>query len=162
MAVLLTGGVAEARADLVKAVPGEGEVLAEPPREVVLTYSEEVEPRMATVNLLDADGRIVRGTRLERRGPRELALVLPSLPRRSGSYYVKATVASARDFQLTDSLYKFQVRAKGEGAPGTEPAADQGPRQGPVWPWALVAAVGVVGAAVAVAVGRGRRDAGRS
>ncbi len=156
-------GRAEARATLVGAVPGEGQVLGEPPREVVLEYSEDVEPRMATVSLLDGDGRIVRGTRLERRGPRRLALVLPSLPRESGKYYLKATVASARDYQLTDSLYSFEVRMAGATGPATGPETGRRASRGTSAPLvaALVALV-AAGAVAALLAGRGRREAGRS
>ncbi len=161
LAALLGGGVAQAKADLVRAVPAEGAVLTEPPREVVLTYSEEVEARMATVSLLDAQGRIVRGARLERRGPRELALVLPALPRTTGRYYVKATVASARDFQLTDTLYQFQVEAAGGAAAGSGRSPQAPAAKGTAWAWPLVGAAVVGGAAVAFLVGRSRREAGR-
>lgn len=164
VALLDMGGAVQARATLVSSEPPEGAVLAEPPRQVLLRYSEDVEARMATVSLLDGRGRIVRGTRLERRGPRELALVLPALPRESADYYVKATVASSRDFELTDTLYKFRVEVAAgtaTGGPGGEAVEKEAGRSGSGQGWFLALLVAVAAGAVAVAFlarGRGARE----
>jgi methionine-rich copper-binding protein CopC len=84
--LLLAPTAALAHAHLSNAAPAENAVVVAPPQ-VTLTFSEALEKRFSTIEVLDATGKRVDDGRLRPdTGPRQLAIGLPVLP--AGRYKV--------------------------------------------------------------------------
>ena len=106
--LLLTPGLGEAHAFLVKSAPGRGARLARPPQRVELTFNERLEPAYSTVAVWDG-----WGARVDRRDgtvlgddPRRLGVSLPALG--PGSYTVRFRVLSV-DGHVVESDFAFTV-----------------------------------------------------
>jgi copper transport protein len=112
VAAIFTPGVL-AHATLVRSEPAANVVLAEPPRQVRLWFSEPISPQFSTAKVLDVNGQPVElsGIRADPAEPARLILDLPDLP--PGVYSVLWKVLSETDGHFTQGLLVFGV---GEGA----------------------------------------------
>lgn len=116
---LLVTGPALAHARIAGSVPENGAMLAEPPAEVRVRYTEVVEVRLSKLTLLDAEGRPVAGTKLAPEGDRELVLQLPPLP---GGTYTVESQALAKDGHVFQETFQFTVAQTQPSPPDTPPA----------------------------------------
>ena len=100
--------------------PGPNARLEELPREVVIRFTERVEARPSTLEVLDAGGRRVDlgGAAVDPADPWRYRVGLPSLPR--GAYTVSWRVLSADDGHVTSGAHVFTIGAASSsgGAPG--------------------------------------------
>lgn len=98
-----------AHAALVSAVPGPDEEVAGSPDELVIRFSQDLDPSRTSIEVLDGSGaRVARGGELGS-GPREFRLALPDLT--PGEYEVRWTSFSAEDGELARDTYSFAVVA---------------------------------------------------
>ena len=98
-----------AHAALESATPGPGGEVAGSPDELVLRFSQDLDPSRTSIELRDAAGtRVGRGGELGD-GPREFRLALPDLT--PGEYEVRWTSFSAEDGELARDAYSFTVVA---------------------------------------------------
>ena len=103
-------------AQLLSSVPGAGEVVHQPPREIRLAFSEPVDGRFVRVDLLDADGNVVAAA-IGVRDVVDSQLVIADLGGTilaNGAYNVTWRTLSAADGHSTAGFFTFGV---GEGAP---------------------------------------------
>lgn len=124
-AVLLGAGPAAAHAVLLRATPGFAAVVSSSPRVVQLDFSEAVEARPDSVEVLGPDGRRLPAS--AHGNPRSATSVLVALPRPlgAGTYTVRWHLI-ARDGHPSVGDYRFAVRAP--SAPlGSASQADGGP-----------------------------------
>ena len=105
--VMLTGS-ASAHAMLERAEPAAGSTVATPPRQLVLTFTESVEPLFTTVQVRDPSGADVATgkPRTESGNGRKLILQLPVLGR--GKYTVTWHALSV-DTHKTEGSFQFIV-----------------------------------------------------
>src|SRR5919109_1072143 len=82
---LLLSRTAEAHAELVKSTPPAGALLDAPPTEVVLEFSEELDPGFSRVQLFNSMNKVVNAGPgvIDPAAPRVLRLALTPLPRDS-------------------------------------------------------------------------------
>ena len=116
LAAALGAAPALGHAQLLSSVPGAGEVLLDPPREIRLAFSEPVDGHFVRVDVLDADGNVV-GAAVGVRDETDSRLVvadLASMPLANGAYDVTWRMLSAADGHATAGFFTFGV---GEGAP---------------------------------------------
>lgn len=119
LASLLIAGVADAQVRIERSVPEDGAVLTAPPSEVRVSYNAPVEPRLSTLTLLDARGRVVPGTEQVGEDGSTLVLRLPSLSP-GARYYVKSQ-AVGKDSSVSSELIRFSVQAPQSPATGATP-----------------------------------------
>ena len=123
LGVLLAGSPASAHAALRGSVPAAGALLDDPPREVVLTFSERPDPSLSTVQILDEHGRAVTqaNPKAVQGAPLRLRVGLP--PLEEGVYAVSWKALSAVDGHLTTGAFAFGVgvASLGEGAQAAAP-----------------------------------------
>jgi copper transport protein len=91
--------------------PATNAVLLEPPREVVIRFSERVDPRASALEVLDARGQRVDhgGAGVDPGDPWRYRVGLPGVA--DGVYTVAWRVLSADDGHVTDGAYVFAVGA---------------------------------------------------
>lgn len=106
LAVLLIAAQAQAHAYIESTVPAEGAVLASPPAQIHLVYTEPVEPKLTTLLLVDANDQPVAGVQQTSDGNRAFVLKLPPLA--SGVYSIKSQVL-AKDGHVTEETVRFTV-----------------------------------------------------
>ncbi|HET6597117.1 MAG TPA: CopD family protein [Anaerolineales bacterium] len=130
--VLISLGIAspvKAHASLVRSVPQSGEVLTESPPEIVLEFTEEIDPGVAKVELFDAGGQLIAAGPgvVDPNAPRVLQLEVDPLP--DGAYSAVWRVRSAVDGHITNGAVGFSIGEASAPAsllppPGTpDPAA---------------------------------------
>lgn len=101
--------VASAHATLLRTDPAENAVLAQPPSEVNLWFSEPISPRFSAFRVLDIDGRVIKLTGIER-DPADRTHVSLTLPKLTpGLYSVIWKVLSDTDGHFTQSNFVFGV-----------------------------------------------------
>jgi copper transport protein len=144
LALLLPAQAAEAHALLVQSDPASGAILAESPPLAHLWFSEEIEPRLSSVQLLDREGHDVPGAHVAQADdPRLLEVQLPELG--SGTYGIVWNVLASDDGHRTNGVVVFSVGAQ---VPTTLDAGNAGSsgESNLVLRWlALLALVGTVG-----------------
>jgi copper transport protein len=123
--LLASGTAAPAHAVLRSSDPADGASLDRPPRQVTLTFTERPEPRLSTVQVLDADGQPVQAGKAEPvpGQPFQLQVPLGALP--NGTYTVAWRTVSRDDGHVTGGSFAFGVgvaapAAGAQGASGTE------------------------------------------
>ncbi|HLW60606.1 MAG TPA: copper resistance protein CopC [bacterium] len=124
--VLVIASPAGAHALLREATPASGAVLQKSPAAVTMTFTEEPEPTLSVVHVLDNAGRVVDrgGAQVVPENPRQLRV--PLGPLLNGVYTVTWRTVSRVDGHVTGGAFGFGIGV----SPGTVPAA-----QGrPPWP----------------------------
>jgi copper transport protein len=109
--LLASGPAAGAHGQLQSSEPAGGSSLERPPAAVTLRFSEPPDPRLSTVRVLDAGGRVVAGGAAQPVAgrPAELRVPLAGLP--AGGYTVTWRIVSAVDGHRTDGVFAFGVGA---------------------------------------------------
>ncbi|HEY3247783.1 MAG TPA: copper resistance protein CopC [bacterium] len=92
------------------------------PRELLLSFSEAVDPTFVSVTVVDRDGRRVSGS--ARVSPDGLRMTVALQPLPTGVYTVRWRVLSAVDGHTTSGFYAFAI---GVGAPGGASAGGESP-----------------------------------
>ena len=100
---------AEAHATLVRSEPAAGALLTTAPKEVVLEFSERLDPSFSAVRLLDSKAQVVNAGPglIDPAVPRVLRLALTALPK--DSYTAVWKVRSADDGHVTEGTLPFGV-----------------------------------------------------
>lgn len=126
VAVLVVAPAAGAHALLRASTPATGAVLQQSPAAVTLTFTEEPEPTLSTVHVLDSAGAVVDrgGAQVVPGNPLQLRVPLGPLP--TGVYTVTWRTVSRVDGHVTGGAFGFGVGV----FPGTVPA----PQARPPWP----------------------------
>jgi len=108
---LLMTSVVLAHAFLVRSLPEQNAVLAQPPDEIHLWFSESVSTEFSTAELIGSNGQIVAGTQLivAPAAPDQIVLKLPSLP--EDVYTVRWQVLSDSDVHVAQGTVIFRVGA---------------------------------------------------
>lgn len=108
LVMLVIASPARAHAFLERALPPVGSEISGPPHQIVLTFTEGVEPLFCTIELHDAAGRVVTTgkPRTEQGNDRKLVVDLPSL--HSGHYTV-VWHATSVDTHKTEGSYQFTI-----------------------------------------------------
>ena len=144
--VLLAFGAGQlaAHAVLVSSDPPDGASLADPPRLVTLTFSEDVSPELSSASVTDQQShKIPVAVHIDPEVPAKLVVELPDIG--SGTYRVTWTAVSAVDLHVVSGWTVFAVGA---------PAADLAPGQSTsAVAWLDGFAAWVLFASVAVATG---------
>lgn len=107
-ALLCAGGPALAHAFLDHAIPAVGSTVHQPPAEIRVWFTEELEPAFSTIKLADAGGAAVAtsAAHVDDNDKKLLVLPLPALA--PGSYRVMWRVVSV-DTHVTEGSFRFQV-----------------------------------------------------
>lgn len=153
VALLLGSAPAWAHAELESSNPAANAALPQAPSSVSLTFSEEIDPGLATVTVTGPDGlRYADGTPTAA-GPTLSLALRPLGP--AGTYTIAYRVVSDDGHPVSGDV-RFTLTAAGPGAgtpagaapapAGTAASGDGGGT--PVWPW-------IVGAVVVVLLGSG-------
>jgi copper transport protein len=106
---------AMAHAGLVRADPPPGATLTTPPKEIRLTFSEQPEPSLSEIHVLDSGGAAYQGGRVGPSGGSPLSLRVPVRPLGRGTYTVSWRVVSADDGHATAGTYAFGVGISPKG-----------------------------------------------
>jgi copper transport protein len=108
-ALLAPGSPAWGHAALRRSVPNAGALLDDPPREVVLAFSERPDPSLSAIEVLDEHGQPVMEADAQAvpGAPLRLRLHLP--PLEHGVYTVSWKALSAVDGHLTSGAFAFGV-----------------------------------------------------
>jgi copper transport protein len=106
---LLLIAPAEAHATLVRSEPPAGALLTTAPKELVLEFSERLDPSFSAVRLLDSKSQVVNADPgvIDPAAPRVLRLPLAALPK--DSYTAVWKVRSADDGHVTEGSVPFGV-----------------------------------------------------
>lgn len=110
LAFLLPAGDALAHAMLAKAAPAVGSTVAAPPAEVVLEFTEPVEPAFSTVQVMDSHGIPVSQGSAEPVPGRKDALAVKLAALAPGTYKVVWKAVSV-DTHVTRGSFTFTVGA---------------------------------------------------
>ncbi len=112
LVILVLPSIVLAHANLVRSEPANNAILADPPREVRLWFSEAISPEFSTAQMVNINGQPIMPTRI-RVDPTEkelMILTLPELP--PGLYSIRWKVLSEADGHFTQGPIVFGV---GEG-----------------------------------------------
>jgi len=109
LAMLSAASSAFAHAMLQRALPPAGSEVTAPPKQIMLTFTEGVEPLFSTIELRDAAAAVVPTPKpvAPAGNNRQIVVDLPSLP--SGEYTVIWHVTSV-DTHKTEGRYRFTVK----------------------------------------------------
>jgi methionine-rich copper-binding protein CopC len=107
--LLLNTAPALAHAEFVSGAPGPGDEVVASPVELVIEFSQDLDPSRTSLEVRDASGvTVARGGEVGD-GPREFRLALPELA--PGAYEVRWTSFSAEDGELARGSYDFTLVA---------------------------------------------------
>ncbi len=125
-AVLAAASPAGAHALLRVSTPATGAVLSQSPGAVTLTFTEDPEPTLSTVHVLDSAGAVVDrgGAQVVPGSPLQLRVPLGPLP--NGVYTVTWRTVSRVDGHVTGGMFGFGI--------GVSPGAVPAPQTRPPWP----------------------------
>jgi methionine-rich copper-binding protein CopC len=116
---------ASAHAALQSATPGPGDEVPGSPVELVLRFTQDLDPSRTSLDVRDAVGAsVARGGELGE-GPREYRLSVPELE--PGEYEVRWTTYSAEDGELARDVYTFTVIAVASPSPSPTASASAPP-----------------------------------
>ncbi|HET7718784.1 MAG TPA: copper resistance protein CopC, partial [Acidimicrobiales bacterium] len=113
---------ASAHALLAASVPADGSSVEEPPTEVVLTFTEAPDPRLAIVRVLDAAGARMEGGKPEPVAGQPMQLRVPLGTLAKGTYTVTWRNTSAVDGHTTVGSVAFGVGVAVAATGGSESA----------------------------------------
>jgi methionine-rich copper-binding protein CopC len=108
------GGAASAHANFFRSVPAPNERLAQAPRQVVIGFSEALDPKQSGIDVMSPDGRTVATGAEATADPTELRLALPVLA--TSTYVAAWHTVSAVDGDAAHGYFGFAV---GPDTPGT-------------------------------------------
>ncbi len=99
---------ASAHAFLKNATPSVGSTVATPPKQLVIDYTEGVEPKFSSVTVVNAAGARMDNGPLKTAPGNDAELVVPLKPLSAGTYKVTWHVTST-DTHKTEGSYTFTV-----------------------------------------------------
>jgi copper transport protein len=125
--VLLRAPGAAAHAILSSSVPEDGAQVVEAPARVALVFTEEPEPDLSEVEVLDSSAAVVSTgpARPSAGDPKRLEVPVPDLP--EGVYTVSWRVVSKVDGHATAGAFAFGVGVSPEGAAVVAPRVEEPP-----------------------------------
>lgn len=126
VALGLQPGAALGHAQLVGSAPGAGELLAEPPNELRLVFSEPIEAGFSELDVVDGEGRVLADGVGEPDPADSFALVAPFSTAGDGVYTVNWRVLSASDGHVTSGFIVFGVGEVDLGGAMGGPADEAG------------------------------------
>ncbi|HVS85328.1 MAG TPA: copper resistance protein CopC [Gaiellaceae bacterium] len=106
---LVAPAAASAHAYIVRASPGESQILESSPGQVALTYDEAVEPRFARISVTDEHGRELTTGRVARSPANPDTLVVPLRPKLPSGWYLVYWRAISVDGHPVQGGYEFAV-----------------------------------------------------
>jgi methionine-rich copper-binding protein CopC len=119
--LLLAPGAVLGHAELDTATPAD-KATVPPPTEVVLTFTETLDPSKSSIKLADAGGQIVaEGSTVDTGNTKTMRLVTPDLA--AGTYTVRWISASAQDGDLDHGTTTFTVTAATPPPASASPSA---------------------------------------
>jgi copper transport protein len=107
--LLASGTAAPAHAILQSSDPADGASVDQAPRQVTLTFTERPEPRLSTVQVLDADGRPVQAAKAGPVAGQPLQLQVPLGALPDGTYTVAWRTVSRDDGHVSGGTFTFGV-----------------------------------------------------
>ena len=107
---LAGAGSALAHADLASADPAAGATVKTAPTEVSITFTEEVEPKFSSIQVLDAGGKRVEEGAAHTAPDNEKLLSVGLKPLAPGTYKVIWHATAADDSHKTKGSYEFTVK----------------------------------------------------
>ncbi|MGE5548433.1 MAG: copper resistance protein CopC [Solirubrobacterales bacterium] len=108
LATCLLTGTADAHATLAKAIPAVGSTLGEAPAQVILEFTERIEPALSTIQVNNASGTQVSAGRATLIPGRDDTLAVALPPILPGTYKVTWKVVS-EDTHVTRGSFTFTV-----------------------------------------------------
>lgn len=139
LAALLPYGTAAAHADLVRSTPAAGDVLADSPGEVRITFSEPVAPDQSEIRVLDVRGERVdlEDSRSMEGDPTTMRVGVANLP--DGAYTVSWRNLSTVDGHTLSGSFVFFIGSDDFSALEVDDDSDGGPPIGePLARWATL------------------------
>jgi copper transport protein len=127
LASMALAATASGHADLVRTEPRQGQVLERPPRAVVLTFDEGIDPGLVRLQVTDAEGRRVDRGEMFHPGGREEIVAVRVAPGAAGTYVARFRVISDDGHPVAKRL-SFRVPPKptdDEGAQATPAPAEE-------------------------------------
>lgn len=119
----LVVGTALAHAELDKATPADGSTVQGSPTEILMTFTEAVDPAKSSIKLVDASGAVIAdGSTVSSGNPKLMRLAISTVLA-PATYTVRWTTASAVDGDLDHGTTTFTVAA----AASVEPSASTAP-----------------------------------
>jgi copper resistance protein C len=116
-ALLLEPTVALGHAELDTVSPADGSSVETPPSEIVMTFTEPLDPTKSSIRLVNTNSKVVaEGSTVDASDPKTMRLALPDLP--IGTYTARWTSSSALDGDLDHGTTSFTTGAIGP-IPGT-------------------------------------------
>jgi methionine-rich copper-binding protein CopC len=109
-ALSLAGGAALAHADLASAEPASGATVKTAPAEVSITFTEEVEPKFSSIEVLDAKGKRFDDGKAHTASDNGKLLSVGLKLLAPGTYKVIWHATSADDSHKTKGSYEFTVK----------------------------------------------------
>jgi len=123
---LVAAPTAGAHALLVSSNPASGSSLTQLPKAVTATFSESVVPRLSSLQVVDASGRVVAGDSHAEPGDVTLTVAVP--PLLSGVYTVRWKTVSSDDGHVANGSFTFGVGPLAYAAmSGPEPQLESAP-----------------------------------
>jgi len=107
---LAGAGPALAHADLASADPAAGATVKTAPTEISITFTEEVEPKFSSIEVLDAKGSRVDEGKAQTAPGNEKLLSVGLKPLTPGTYKVIWHATAADDSHKTKGSYEFTVK----------------------------------------------------
>jgi methionine-rich copper-binding protein CopC len=119
---LLVPAIALAHAELDKATPADKSTVQGSPTEILMTFTEAVDPAKSSIKLVDASGAVVAdGSTVSSGNPKLIRLAISTVLA-PATYTVRWTTASAVDGDLDHGTTTFTVAAAASLAPSASTA----------------------------------------
>jgi len=107
---LAGAGAALAHADLASATPAAGASVTTAPTEISITFTEEVEPKFSSIEVLDASGKRFDDGKAQTAADNGKLLSVGLKPLAPGIYKVIWSATSSDDSHKTKGSYEFTVK----------------------------------------------------
>ncbi|HEX5014921.1 MAG TPA: copper resistance protein CopC [Candidatus Limnocylindrales bacterium] len=133
LAAFLVPAAVFAHAELDTVTPADGSTVEVPPTEVVMTFTQDLNPSKSSIVLVTAAGaEVASGGEVDASDPRRMTLALPALE--PGAYEIRWTSWSAEDDEGDRGVTTFTVAAPPPSpspTPTLAPSATPAPTPGP-------------------------------
>jgi methionine-rich copper-binding protein CopC len=118
----LAPGIALGHAELDTVSPADGSSVETPPSEIVMTFTEPLDPTKSSIRLVNTNSKVVaEGSTVDASDPKTMRLALPDLP--IGTYTARWTSSSALDGDLDHGTTSFTTGAIGPSPGSPQPTA---------------------------------------
>jgi len=128
LAAMVLAATAFGHADLLRTEPRQGQVLERPPRAVVLTFNESIDPGLVQLQVSDKHGRRVDRGETFHPGGREEVLAVRLPPRLAGRFVARFRVISEDGHPVVKRL-SFRVPPKPADDEAAQPGAAPAPEE---------------------------------